>query len=78
VCRQSALNKQAAFFRQTIMFSSFVSPEINALVASWCNHSGRITISSQPKGTLSHVWLEVWAPKTSALVCRETFGREHV
>ena len=55
VCRQSFLNELARHFRQSVLFSSFASPEINALVASWSNHSGLVAIAAQHKGVLSRV-----------------------
>ena len=54
-CRQSALSGHAGHFRQSILLSSFESPEINALAASWRNHSGLASITARHKGTIAKV-----------------------
>ena len=48
-------------YRQSIVFASFASPEINALSASWRNHSGIVTITARSRGSLHRVVPQVCA-----------------
>ena len=42
-------------YRQTIIFSSFESPEMNALMHSLCNHSGIVNISGACPGVINNI-----------------------
>jgi hypothetical protein len=55
VCRQSFLDELATLYRQTILFSSFESLEISALVQKLCNYEGLVYISSKSSGVLSRL-----------------------
>ena len=66
--REWALAQQGRLFRQTIVLSSFASPEQNALISRWCaNHQGAVQIVPKPTGILGHV-------RVSG-ACRQLFER---
>ena len=54
--REWYLAGQARYYRQTIVLSSFASPEINALTVKGCsNHSGRVRLTPEYKGVLGQI-----------------------
>lgn len=50
--------------RQTIMFSSFEAPELNAVANSLCNHAGSIHITCRYSGVLSQIVPQVCTSDT--------------
>ncbi|KAL8153767.1 hypothetical protein V2J09_011527 [Rumex salicifolius] len=58
--RQWYLDGQAQFYRQSIILSSYLTPEINALFNQQCaNYEGKLTLSCEHKGILPKVVLQV-------------------
>lgn len=58
--RQWYLDEQAQFYRQTIILSSYLNPDINALFNRHClNFEGKLRLSSEHKGVLPKVILQV-------------------
>ncbi|KAJ8500014.1 hypothetical protein OPV22_010566 [Ensete ventricosum] len=58
--RQWYLDGHARFYRQTILLTSFVNPEMNALFNRSClNHEGKVKLISQYKGVLPKILLPV-------------------
>ncbi|CAH1262114.1 DIEXF [Branchiostoma lanceolatum] len=55
------LNGWAKFYRQTLIFSSIPSPEINAIFNKQChNYSGKVQVSNPPaRGTICQVALQL-------------------
>lgn len=53
--REHFLKDQAKLYRQTIMLSSFVTPEMNSLFASCRNLMGQIQLKEKHNGVMSHV-----------------------
>lgn len=47
-------------YRQTIIFTSFESPEMNSLVHTLCNHSGIVNISGSSPGVINNIVPKVW------------------
>ncbi|CAL9112271.1 unnamed protein product [Musa textilis] len=58
--RQWYLDGHARFYRQTILLTSFVNPEMNALFNRSClNYEGKVKLISQYKGVLPKILLPV-------------------
>lgn len=58
--RQWYLDARAQFYRQTIILSSYINPDINALFNRHClNFQGKLRLSCEHKGVLPKVILEV-------------------
>lgn len=58
--REAVLSGDAALYRQTIVTSSLLTPELNAFVHRHCkSHSGVIRWKPEPKGVLSCVAVQV-------------------
>ncbi|KAH7671676.1 U3 small nucleolar RNA-associated protein 25 [Dioscorea alata] len=54
------LDGQARFYRQTILLSSFLNPEMNALFNRLCvNYEGKVKLLTEHKGVLPKVLLQV-------------------
>ncbi|KAK4370104.1 hypothetical protein RND71_009579 [Anisodus tanguticus] len=58
--RQWYLDGQAPFFRQSIILSSHINPDINGLFNHHClNHEGKVKLASEYKGVLPKVVLQI-------------------
>lgn len=58
--REGALSGEAGLYRQTVVLSSFASPEINALVHRHCrSHAGALRWRPEPRGVLASVVVQV-------------------
>jgi U3 small nucleolar RNA-associated protein 25 len=54
--RLHLLASQGQLYRQTIMSSSFASPQLNAAFSSLCSsHAGKFRLVAQPTGVLGQV-----------------------
>ncbi|XP_016496688.1 protein NUCLEOLAR FACTOR 1 [Nicotiana tabacum] len=58
--RQWYLDGQAPFYRQSIILSSHINPDINGLFNHHClNHEGKVKLASEYKGVLPKVVLQI-------------------
>ncbi|XP_055822546.1 protein NUCLEOLAR FACTOR 1 isoform X2 [Solanum dulcamara] len=58
--RQWYLDGQASFYRQSIILSSHINPDINGLFNHHClNHEGKVKLASEYKGVLPKVVLQI-------------------
>jgi Protein of unknown function (DUF1253). len=59
--RSWALNGWSHYYRQTLLFSSVMLPELNALMSRKChNYAGKIcVINPEPTGTVCHVVVQL-------------------
>jgi len=59
--RSWALNGWSQYYRQTLLFSSVMLPELNALMSRKChNYAGKIcVVNPQPTGTVCHVVVQL-------------------
>ncbi|XP_018634024.1 protein NUCLEOLAR FACTOR 1 isoform X1 [Nicotiana tomentosiformis] len=58
--RQWYLDGQAPFYRQSIILSSHINPDINGLFNHHClNHEGKVKLASEYKGILPKVVLQI-------------------
>ncbi|KAM3279880.1 hypothetical protein ACQJBY_046945 [Aegilops geniculata] len=54
------LNEQARYYRQTIILSSYLTPEMNALFNGLClNYEGKVKLATEFTGVLPKIQLEI-------------------
>jgi len=59
--RSWALNGWSQYYRQTLLFSSVMLPELNALMTRKChNYAGKVcVVNPEPTGTVCHVVVQL-------------------
>jgi U3 small nucleolar RNA-associated protein 25 len=70
--RSWALNGWSKYYRQTLLFSSVMLPELNAVMSRKChNYAGKIcVVNPEPTGTVCHVVVQLPQVRNCNNTCR--------
>jgi hypothetical protein len=70
--RSWALSGWSRYYRQTLLFSSVMLPELNAVMSRKChNYAGKIcVVNPEPTGTVCHVVVQLPQVRNCSNTCR--------